>query len=267
MLFINVHQGDSDALADALAVLDTILPKGQERAIQLKTDKARLAAPILDLVAEELPTMKARSIAEKGACTSWTGSDSGSGANKAPVAYFPFQYNQYWEAGNAGSFWGNYYHGNCNNDYYAVDFNYRGTGSCGSYAGSAGRTLYAVFSGTASVGYDSTGYGYWVKLVSGAYEVLYAHLQQANRFSGSATANVTVIGYTGDSGSATGSPHLHLRIRVNGTAYCNYTAGCPNGEARKSPQGYAYKNMWTLNSPYPNAGSSMWDGACYGGHP
>jgi hypothetical protein len=275
IFFANVHQADSEALDRALLVLDTVRPAGARARQMLQGDRASVVEPILALVKAEIPGLKQQSASSvEAACTSWAGSDPGTGISNCPsTLYFPHQYNEFWEAGNAGSFWGNFWHGNCNNDYYAMDHNYRGNGSCGAYGNDIGRNIYAAYSGTAAnQAYSSTGYGYHVLVTSSiggtTYTTLYAHLQAAG-YSGAATANVTVVGLAGDSGSAAGAPHLHFGIKQNGSSKCNTNgsnASCPtrcsNCETKASPQTCKPGTMFT------KAGSSaMSDGVCYGGPP
>lgn len=275
VFFANVHQADSLAMDQALLVLDTVRPAGARARQVLRSDRTEAVSPILALVKAEIPALKEQAqSAIDASCTSWAGSDPGSGIASCPnTLYFPHQYNEFWEAGNAGSFWGNFWHGNCNNDYYAMDHNYRGNGSCGAYGNDIGRNIYAAYSGTAAnQAYSSTGYGYHVLVSSSiggtTYTTLYAHLQAAG-YSGAATANVTVVGLAGDSGSAAGAPHLHFGIKKSGSSRCNTNGingacptSCSNCEAKASPQGCKPGVMQTL------AGSSaMSDGVCYGGPP
>ena len=276
IFFANVHQANSEAIGQALAVLDTVRPRGEmSRSLPRKGQQTNVVDPLLQMVKRELPALRARSTQDNAAaCTSWAGSDPGTSVANCPnTLYFPHQYNEFWEAGNAGSFWGNFYHGNCNNDYYAMDHNFRGTGSCGAYGNDIGKNIYASYSGTAAnQAYDSTGYGYHVIVtttISGVqYKTLYAHLKQAG-YSGAATANVTVVGLAGDSGSAAGAPHLHFGIKMAGTSKCNTNGSnaacstkCSNCETKASPQGCKPGKMQTL------AGlSTMSDGVCYGGPP
>ena len=273
IFFANVHQADSRSIDQAMLVLDTVRPAGERPRPILKSQYAEVVAPVLKLVTTEVPALQ-QAVASAGACTSWTGSDAGTGISNCPdTLYFPVQYNEYWEAGNAGSFWGNYYHGNCNNDYYAMDLNYRGVGSCGAYGNDIGHNAYAAYSGTAAQGaYDSTGYGYHTivtSTISGVtYKTYYAHLKQTG-YAGAATANVTVVGLVGDSGAAAGAAHLHFGIKQSGSSKCNTngsnascTTKCSNCEAKASPQSCKPGRMSALGGI-----KSMYDGACYGGPP
>ncbi len=139
------------------------------------------------MVKAEIPALKAAGgkARSKPPAPAGPAATRGSGISSCPnTLYFPHQYNEFWEAGNAGSFWGNFWHGNCNNDYYAMDHNYRGNGSCGAYGNDIGRNIYAAYSGTAAnQAYSSTGYGYHVLVTTSiggtTYTTLYAHLQAA----------------------------------------------------------------------------------------
>ncbi|EKC6401729.1 phage tail tape measure protein [Staphylococcus pseudintermedius] len=61
------------------------------------------------------------------------------------------------------------------------------------------------------------GYGNWVKVISGAMELIFAHLKNFSKTpaSGKNVKPGDVIGLTGNTGFSTG-PHLHFGIRKNG---------------------------------------------------
>lgn len=287
VLLATIAPLDTTGLDAALAAIDTVRTRdsverprnqGAGSAQNVRNDfRSRLAAPVRSLVRGELartetPGELPNASAAAGACTSWTGSDSGncgtgmSCATTASVTlYLPFQWQTYWMAGGVGSFYGNYYHGNCNSDYYAIDFNRYSSGTCSTPAASTGQNVYAAAAGTATVpATDPTGYGKYVIVThSNGYKSYYAHLSSINVTNNQAVTTQTVVGLVGDSGSAAGAPHLHFAYK-NGSkqSYCNKSGGCPNGEAAKSPQTQRPSPMTT------NLGSlHMYDGNCYQGPP
>lgn len=90
-------------------------------------------------------------------------------------------------------------------------------------SGIYGKPIYAAASGTVSIAsYDDGGYGYFVMINHGlkgsdSYATLYAHMTHYVVSVGQTVSQGQVIGYVGESGAATG-PHLHLEVRINGTA-------------------------------------------------
>lgn len=281
VLLANIAPVDTVDLEGALAVVDRVRRDGASSPAKhlSKSDLARLTESLRGLIDHEIH--QAGSLEEMenvaaaaGACNSWIGTDNGdcgTGMSCASTAgitlYMPFQVGTYWMAGGVGSFYGNYYHGNCNLDYYAIDFNQYAASNCTNAANEIGQNVYAMASGTATKGtYSATGYGYNVLVAhSNSYSTRAAHLSSISITNGQAvTGNVTVIGLAGDSGSAAGLPHVHISYQVTSGkySYCNKSGGCPNGEAAKSPQ---------TRRPSPEqtaAGSSaMVDGGCFQGPP
>lgn len=65
--------------------------------------------------------------------------------------------------------------------------------------------------------YMAGGYGNWVKVVSGAVELIFAHLKNFSKSpkDGSHVKAGDIVGLTGNTGFSTG-PHLHFGRRVNG---------------------------------------------------
>jgi murein DD-endopeptidase MepM/ murein hydrolase activator NlpD len=258
----------------ALGILEGMRPADEVAApAEASVDIRALAAPIRSLVDAELAKVGGSLsglVGVTAACTSWTGTDNGacatghSCAGNTPVTlYLPFQYLTYWQSGGSGSFFGNYYHGNCNNDYYAIDFNQFSNSTCTSYMNPTGQNVYAAAAGTASSGYEAGGYGNYVVVAHASnVRTRYAHLSQILISSGSVTT-ASVVGKVGESGSAAGAPHLHFGFQGKNTSgvyvsYCNRTGGCPNGEAARSPQSAKPSPMYT------NTGSkSVTDYGCY----
>jgi peptidoglycan LD-endopeptidase LytH len=80
--------------------------------------------------------------------------------------------------------------------------------------GSYGQPVYAAISGTVSHSSSSLG-GNQAYVSNGSTYTFYAHLQGFSDASGSVSAG-TLIGYIGDTGNATGTPHLHFEYHPNG---------------------------------------------------
>jgi len=67
-----------------------------------------------------------------------------------------------------------------------------------------------------TVGFDPDGYGNYVVVENGPYEVYYAHLSNPGVSVGDQVWAGQVIGLSGNTGNSTG-PHLHYEIRKAGT--------------------------------------------------
>jgi murein DD-endopeptidase MepM/ murein hydrolase activator NlpD len=81
--------------------------------------------------------------------------------------------------------------------------------------GAYGQPIYAALPGTVSHSSSSLGGNQaYVHSAGGTY-TFYAHLQGYSDASGSVAAG-TLIGYIGDTGNATGTPHLHFEYHPNG---------------------------------------------------
>jgi len=275
VLLASVSPIDSIDLQKALAVTEGLRPAGEDRprGLDARAAQSKRFAPLQALVRNEISRSaeieKALGPA-KAACTGWTGTDNGTCAagqscasNASITLYLPFQWQTWWMAGGVGSFFGNNYHGNCNLDYYAIDFNLYSSSSCSSAANDVGQNVYAAANGTAAVGFDAAGYGNYVLVThSNGYKTRYAHLQSVNVANGAAVTTQTVVGFVGDTGSAAGAPHLHFGYQTGGVSYCNRAGGCPNGEAARSPQTQKPSPMQT------NTGSrGITDFGCYQGPP
>lgn len=166
------------------------------------------------------------------------GTFPGNEAPDTPIQlYMPFSYGETWVVGGAGSFYGNWYHCNSNDDYYATDWNLPG-------GDDNGKTVLPVADGTISGSKSPTcpitGWGCYVQLDhNSGVRTLYAHLSAVYKTSGTVSHNDR-IGAVGSTGYSSG-PHLHLRFqRDNGGGYHSYCwnngNNCPNGEAPQSPQ-------------------------------
>ncbi|HSP78544.1 MAG TPA: M23 family metallopeptidase [Myxococcaceae bacterium] len=242
VLLASVVPAHTEKLQELLPVLEQLRSMAQEReGVRPEArDGAELVAPL-----EALPTL----VSAFGACSSWTGSDSGSIASNTPITLnLPFYVGTWWRSGGAGSFWGNGYHGNCNNDYYAIDWNQMNS-SCGSYVDDTGQRLYAAANGTAYTYYNSSnGYGNYVDIVhSNGIKTRYAHLQSISVSNGASVNTQTLIGYVGSTGNSSSS-HLHFGFYQNGYSRCNSSSGyCPNGERASSPQTAKPSPMYTYN--------------------
>ncbi len=81
--------------------------------------------------------------------------------------------------------------------------------------GSYGQPVYAALSGTVSHSSSSLGGNQAYVHSSGGTYTFYAHLQGFSDASGFVEAG-TLIGYIGDTGNATGTPHLHFEYHPNG---------------------------------------------------
>lgn len=81
--------------------------------------------------------------------------------------------------------------------------------------GAYGQPVYAALPGTVSHSSSSLGGNQaYVHSAGGTY-TFYAHLQGFSDASGTVAAG-TLIGYIGDTGNATGTPHLHFEYHPNG---------------------------------------------------
>lgn len=87
--------------------------------------------------------------------------------------------------------------------------------------GDYGMPIYAAQSGSVSHSSSSLG-GNQAYVHSSAGYTFYAHLQGYSGASGSVSAG-TLIGYMGDTGNATGVPHLHFEYHPGGGAAVNPT--------------------------------------------
>lgn len=81
-----------------------------------------------------------------------------------------------------------------------------------------GTPVYATNNGTViSAGWNSGGYGNWVEIDNGGgITTVFGHMSRVVAQSGQTVSKGELIGYSGDTGEATG-PHLHYEVRRNGT--------------------------------------------------
>lgn len=251
ILLATILPVETRKLEAALPILDQLRSMAEDRASQGEPrparDIAELAAPLKEL--QPVQSMEMNNVSAMGSCTSWTGSDSGSIAPNTPIKLnLPFYVGTWWKAGAAGSFWGNLAHGNCNDDYYAIDFN-RSDSGCGTYYDDCGYKLYPSASGTAYV-YNSgdTSYGLRVDVDHGnGLKTRYAHMSQVLVSSGQSVGTQTVIGYVGTTGNSSGC-HLHYGFYKSGYSRCNSSTGrCPNGEYSDPYQSPKPSPMYTNN--------------------
>lgn len=87
--------------------------------------------------------------------------------------------------------------------------------------GQGSKLIYPVNNGTASVGYDSGGYGNYIIVNHGnGYWSLYGHLSTVYVKTGQSVNKNTILGVEGSTGHSTGS-HLHLEIRKGSNSSAN----------------------------------------------
>lgn len=88
-------------------------------------------------------------------------------------------------------------------------------------------------------GNDASGYGLHVRVQSGNYLLIYAHLSKVLVKAGEKVDNGQWIGVSGNTGNSTG-PHLHLEVRVNGKPVDPWPLLHPGGgEDAPMPEGEA----------------------------
>jgi Peptidase family M23 len=253
VLLATVMPADTQHLAKALDLVGQL-----RRPAESLGGAVAPAEPVAMLLASlhaELPPAAVRA----GECSLWTGSDAGTAAGNTTLTLnLPFQWQTWWEAGGAGAFWGNLFHGNCTDDYYAIDFNRRNT-TCNGYLEDAGQNVYAAANGTAFTFTSTTGYGNRVDVVHGTtgYKTRYAHLQSISVGNNVAVTTQTVLGLVGTTGNS-GGPHLHFGFYQSNVSRCNVSPRCPNNELPKASQTRKPSPMNT------NVGSrTIFDGGCF----
>ncbi|MBM7696641.1 peptidoglycan DD-metalloendopeptidase family protein [Salimicrobium jeotgali] len=85
------------------------------------------------------------------------------------------------------------------------------------YGGPMGTPIPAQTSGRVSYAGWAGGFGNLVKVASGIYEHLYAHLNSIGVRTGQSVKRGDIVGRLGTTGNSTG-PHLHYEVRKNGVA-------------------------------------------------
>jgi len=239
VMVIGFSPADSPAIAQTLEVLATLEPNASltfpQEVVYAATQWANTPVP------ESLP-MTSDSATIMGTCP--IGTFPGTEAPDTPITlYMPFRNGETWTVGGAGSFYGNNYHCNSYNDYYATDWN---------RSGDDGAVLLSVADGAISGSQippscPTTGYGCYVQIDHASnIRTLYGHLSGVTRTTGP-VSHSDQIGTVGNTGYSSGA-HLHLQFRQSGYSRC-YNNGntCPNGEAPRSPQSPKPSPMNTAN--------------------
>lgn len=124
---------------------------------------------------------------------------------------------------------------------------------------SIGTTVYAMYDGTVYASGTQTnsagvevGWGKWVMIKSTigsqTYLNVYAHLDALPTVTGTVTAGA-ILGTSGDSGNASGEPHLHVEFRkfTSGTTY--------NSSEKVDPESL-------LGATFDEHGNTNWDVTC-----
>jgi uncharacterized delta-60 repeat protein len=244
LFVIGIAPSSSSTVTEALKILSGLRPSKSpsfpEEAIRISENWAQLPFPTLvrESTRVELDAIVA------GTCIE--GTFPGTEAPNSPLSlYMPFRSGETWKVGGSGSFYGNGYHCNSNNDYYATDWN---------RSNDDGAVVLPIANGTITNSKiptcPTTGLGCFVQIdhASGIRSV-YAHLSSVRRTSGP-VSHVNPIGTVGSTGNSE-FPHLHLRFLQKHGAYhshCyNNGSPCPNGEASLSPQSAKPSPINTLN--------------------
>lgn len=241
-LSIGVIGAQTKDYAEAVDLLETL---------KVNTEPTARGAEAERAPAQALPAGVAAALgkSEAPAFSEYTcpgGTFPGTEAPSVPVTlHLPFKPGSYWRVGHSGSYFGNGYHCNYYNDYYATDWNR--VDANGNYVSDEGYDVVPVAEGVVTHAEClQTGYGCHVKLESrlGLYEqrfeFLYGHLQSINHVTVGQTAQLgDKIGTVGNTGSSSGA-HLHLRTGQHHVDHfdsqCNIPGSpCPNGEYPNSP--------------------------------
>ena len=97
------------------------------------------------------------------------------------------------------------------------------------YGAPRGTSILACHAGTATVGYDATGYGNYVRVSAPEYTTIYAHMSSVAVVTGQVVTARQLLGHVGSTGNSTGN-HLHLGVkftRGRNPAYLNWVDPLP----------------------------------------
>ena len=89
------------------------------------------------------------------------------------------------------------------------------------YEAPAGTPVRAAHAGACRVGYDANGYGNFVRVVTGDYQTIYAHLEAVQVDEDQTVEAGAQLGRVGSSGSSSG-PHLHFGLKIQNGANPGY---------------------------------------------
>lgn len=255
-----ISPADSPAIADAINILNTLALLPQDAGFNIPSMAYSVGAThpaeieeldallngsgvyklpkeldrLLNNGREEILTLSPLSPAS---CSGAGSFDRGEAPTSPITLWVPFKSGETWVVGGSGSFYGNYAHGNCNNDYYATDWN-RSDDYGADVMPAAPGTISNATSPCASTG---LGCSIGVTHDSGI-KTSYGHLSQIYKYSGEAKLGER-IGAVGNTGCGNCGYHLHLGFHKLDSGYyrsrCNsgiVNGKCPNGENPLSPQ-------------------------------
>jgi peptidoglycan LD-endopeptidase LytH len=215
-------QDDAD-LATRVAVLAEELRRHEERLARLEeeqqtaTEKARRQSEIVqdklaeaeaikDKWADQLAAEQAAAAAAAEAAAAAAAAGGGGGGGGAPASIGA--------TGGGGGLQACPAPGTAFSDTFGAPRSGGRTHAGVDMMGGYGQPVYAAISGSVSHSSSSLG-GNQAYVSSGSTYTFYAHLQGFSDASGSVSAG-TLIGYIGDTGNATGTPHLHFEYHPNG---------------------------------------------------
>lgn len=230
---------------------DTLTPIWEPRTYNLLQELPALLESLEHGIASNGLTYNAP--ASGGYCSGPGLFDWGEAPTSPIELWMPFRAGESWTVGGSGSFYGNWAHGNCYNDYYATDWN---------RSGDYGADVLPVADGDVT---DYTappcpnnGLGCRVQVTHGSgVRTEYAHLS-AVMVTGGHVDHWDQIGDVGNSGDPDYSAHLHLSFRKQegGSYYSHCDSGinngnCPNGEDPVWPQSPRPSPINTQNGQQP----------------